>query len=65
MSQDFHPIIRTVSSQSMGTPGLQISVYETFLTKFPYFFTKPYRVTTHKNRLEKTILISGHLVGFG
>jgi len=28
-------------------------------------FTKPYGVTTHQNRLEMTILMSGNYIGFG
>jgi len=35
-----------------------------FLTYFLYFFTKPYQVTTHQNRLEKTILMSGNSIVF-
>jgi len=35
------------------------------LTEFLYFLTKPYQVTTHKNRLKKTILMSGSSIVFG
>jgi len=31
----------------------------------PYFFTKPFWVTTHWNRLENMFLMSGNSIGFG
>jgi len=43
-------------------------INDTFLTKKIFFLIsspKPYPVTTHWNRLEKTIPMSGHSIGFG
>jgi len=46
--------------------SLQGSRYQAYLThQTPYYFTKPYQVTTHYNPLEKTILMNGHSIGFG
>ena len=49
----------------MAYAGLKISVvFRTFFAISPLFLEKPYSMTTHKNRLDETILMNGHTIGF-